>query len=52
VSEKKEEQKEEAEIRAPTSFGHRGPMMLNEEDSKLDHPRKDLWKFLFSYFDL
>ncbi|GAH70271.1 unnamed protein product, partial [marine sediment metagenome] len=33
----------------PSITGHRGPMMFNEEKAKFDHPRKDLWKFLFSY---
>ncbi|TFF86574.1 MAG: ABC transporter ATP-binding protein [Promethearchaeota archaeon] len=50
MSEKDKNKKEEAKIREPTAFGrHRGPPMLMGEKSKLEHPRKDLWKFLFSY---
>ena len=50
MSENNKKEKEEAKIREPTAFGrHRGPPMLMGEKSKLEHPRKDLWKFLFSY---
>ncbi len=40
---------EDVEIRAPTATGRQGPMLVKEDGVKLDHPRKDLWKFLFSY---
>jgi len=42
------EEEEEKEIIKPTvGFGHR--FMMDDEKVKLDHPRRELWKWLFSY---
>ncbi len=41
-------EKEEAEIIQP-SASHRPHFFMDSEKKKLEHPRKDLWKWLFSY---
>ncbi|NVM17739.1 MAG: ATP-binding cassette domain-containing protein [Candidatus Lokiarchaeota archaeon] len=45
----REEKKEEKEIIQPGVGMHRGPHMMGGEKSKLEHPRRELWKWLFSY---
>ncbi|MFX0139420.1 MAG: ABC transporter ATP-binding protein, partial [Candidatus Hodarchaeota archaeon] len=41
-------EKEEAEIIQPSS-SHRPHFFMDSEKKKLEHPRKELWKWLFSY---
>ena len=43
-----EEEEEEKEIIKPTvGFGRK--FMMDDEKVKLDHPRREIWKWLFSY---
>ncbi len=44
----KDEEKEEKEIIQP-SVGMQHRFMMDSGKSKLDHPRRELWKWLFSY---
>jgi ABC-type multidrug transport system fused ATPase/permease subunit len=44
----KEKEKEEKEIIQP-SVGMQHRFMMDSGKSKLDHPRRELWKWLFSY---
>ena len=49
VNEQKKGVEPEKEIRQPRSGGGFGHMMFDENDKKLNNPRKVLWKFIFSY---
>ncbi len=48
VKEKKKKKEPEKEIRQPMAGGH-GRFLFDEDNKELDNPRKELWKFLFSY---
>ena len=43
------DKEEEKEIIQPRFGMHRGPPMMGSGKSKLEHPRRELWKWLFSY---
>ena len=44
------QKKEEVEIVQPSASQRRGPhFMMGSEKKKLEHPRKELWRWLFSY---
>ncbi len=49
MSNNREDKKEEQEIIQPRVGMHHGPPMMGSEKSKLEHPRRELWKWLFSY---
>ena len=48
VKDQKNNGEPEKEIRQPMAGGH-GRFLFDEDNKKLDNPRKILWKFLFSY---
>ena len=43
-----DKEKEEAEIIQP-SASHRPKFFMDTKNIKLEHPRNELWKWLFSY---
>jgi ABC-type multidrug transport system fused ATPase/permease subunit len=49
MSNNREDKKEENEIIQPSVGMRHGPPMMGSGKSKLDHPRRELWKWLFSY---
>ncbi len=49
MSNNREDKKEENEIIQPSVGMRHGPPMMGSGKSKLEHPRRELWKWLFSY---
>jgi len=45
----KEDKEEENDIIQPRVGTHRGPFMMQSDKSKLINPRRELWRWLFSY---
>ncbi|MFX1477441.1 MAG: ABC transporter ATP-binding protein [Promethearchaeota archaeon] len=43
------ERESELRPRGPEMGGHRGPMAFTQEKAKLEHPRRVLWRWIFSY---